>query len=69
MCVCVCVTLGRGQRNWATGRSATKGTVRRLGNTKNEAIASMITESDITLIQRKCQKKVSLKYGGRSKNI
>ena len=48
--VCVCAfTLGKGLRSWATCRSATSGTVSRLGRTRKEAMMSMIIESDITL--------------------
>lgn len=43
------VTLGRGERSCATCRSATRGTVRRLGSTRWEAIASIIIVSDMAL--------------------
>lgn len=43
------ITLGRGERSCATCRSATRGTVRRLGRTRKEAIASIIIVSDIAL--------------------
>lgn len=45
-------TLGRGERNWATCRPWTRGTTRRFGNTKQEAMASIIMLSDMTLRQR-----------------
>lgn len=43
------VTRGRGERSCATCRSATRGTVRRLGSTRWEAIASIIIVSDMAL--------------------
>jgi len=43
------VTRGRGERSCATCRLATKGTVRRLGRTRKEAIASIIIVSDMAL--------------------
>lgn len=49
--ICRCRTLGKGQRSWATWRPGTKGTTRRLGRTKKEAMASMIMLSDMTLKQ------------------
>lgn len=48
------VTRGRGERSCATCRSATRGTVRRLGSTRWEAIASIIIVSDMAL-QNECR--------------
>lgn len=43
------ITLGRGERSCAICRSATRGTVRRLGSTRWEAIASIIIVSEMVL--------------------
>lgn len=50
---CWIVTLGNGDRSWAKCSSWTRGTTRRLGNTKKEAMASMIMLSDMTLGREK----------------
>lgn len=44
-----CITRGRGERSCAKCKSATKGTVRRLGSTRKEAIASITIVSDMAL--------------------
>lgn len=43
------LTLGNGDRSWAKCSSWTRGMTRRLGNTRKEAMASMIMLSDMTL--------------------
>lgn len=46
-------TLGKGERSWATCSPWTRGTTRRLGSTRKEAMASIIMLSDMTLRQRR----------------
>lgn len=44
-----CITRGSGERSCATCKSATKGTVMRLGSTRKEEIASITIVSDMAL--------------------